>query len=314
MKTISIGAGQLRSSKLAYGCWRIGGTSNPEAVTAELAEAGKKVVIAAYEAGYTLFDNADIYCGGMAERIFGSALKEVPGMRDNILVATKCGIRKAGDPSPDAPYRYDFSAEYIIRCCEESLERMGIEMIDIYQLHRPDYLCDPEEVVAAFETLYEAGKVRAFGVSNFTPSQVAMLQKYCPMKLVVNQVEISLIQTITLDDGTLDQCISEKITPMAWSPLGGGAIASGAAKTQSQEAQEKVARVCTALDRIASERGTTRTVIALAWLLRHPAGIVPIVGSTKPERIREAVKATEIDLTREEWYALMEASRGSRLP
>lgn len=314
MKTIGIGAGQLISTRLGYGCWRIAGASNPSEVTPQLFEKGKKAIISAYEAGYTLFDNADVYSGGVAEKILGEVLREIPGMRNRIIIVTKCGVRRPSDPSPEAPYRYDFSKEYIVNSCEGSLKRLGIETIDIYLLHRPDYLCNPEEVADAFNMLYSSGKVRAFGVSNFSTSQVNMLQKYCSNKLIVNQIEISLLETSAFEDGRLDQCIMEKITPMAWSPLGGGALCNNRSESNQKYPQEKINRVKEALDKIASQRNTTAAVIALAWLLKHPSGIMPIVGSANPERIREAVMADEIDLTREEWYTLLQASKGCRLP
>jgi predicted oxidoreductase len=221
MNTFLLGTSSLVSSRLAYGCWRIGGDGASEAD-------GRKAIIAAYEAGYTLFDHADIYGRGAGETIFGRVLKKVAGMRPRIIVATKCGIRFAGDPTPEAAFRYDFSAQHILRACDASLKRLGVERIDLYQLHRPDYLMDPAEVAGAFDTLRRAGKVREFGVSNFRPSQVALLQKACPMRLIVNQLEISLANRTCLDDGTLDQCLAEKMTPLAWSPLAGGLLADGA--------------------------------------------------------------------------------------
>ena len=175
-----------------------------------------------YEAGYTLFDNADIYCRGEAERILGEVLKEVSGMRDRVVIVTKGGIRPGGDPQPDSPGRYDFSASHLINACEQSLRRLGIETIDLYLLHRPDYLADPEEVAQAFSQLKAAGKVRCFGVSNFRPTLVTALQAACPMPLVAHQVEISLAKLDAFTDGTLDQCLIERITPMAWSPLAAG--------------------------------------------------------------------------------------------
>src|SRR4051812_43525661 len=158
MQTISLGVSSLLSSRLAYGCWRLAGTWVPAEIKPEDEIRGRKAVITAYEAGYTMFDHADIYCRGQAERIFGEALKQVPGMREKILIATKCGVRFADDPEPGAPARYDFSAQHIIRSCEGSLKRLGVEMVDLYQLHRPDYLCDPEEVASAFTQLKQAGK------------------------------------------------------------------------------------------------------------------------------------------------------------
>ena len=164
MKNLPLGQGALRSSRLAYGCWRIAPSGDP---ATDLATA-RRAVQAAVEAGYTLFDHADIYCDGRAETVFGALLRESPGLRERIVIATKCGIRFADRP-PGAPYRYDFSAEYITQQCEQSLRRLGVECIDVYQLHRPDWLMDAEEVAGAFAKLERAGKVREFGVSNFSP-------------------------------------------------------------------------------------------------------------------------------------------------
>ncbi|MDB6067075.1 MAG: Aldo/keto reductase [Pedosphaera sp.] len=315
MQTISLGVSSLLSSRLAYGCWRLAGTWVPAEIKPEDEIRGRKAVITAYEAGYTLFDHADIYCRGHAERIFGEAMKQVSGMREKILIATKCGVRFADDPAPGAPGRYDFSAEHIIRSCESSLKRLGIETIDLYQLHRPDLLCDPDEVAGAFVELKKAGKVRYFGVSNFRPSLVTALQVACPMPLVVNQVEISLAHLDCFNDGTLDQCLAEKMTPLAWSPLARGMLGDGGTKVTAQlKAAYGAEKMLPVLDAIAAAHNTSRTVIALAWLLKHPSKIVPIVGSTNPDRIREAVKAPEVELTREEWYRLLLASRGEPLP
>jgi predicted oxidoreductase len=314
MQTIQLGTSSLTCSRLALGAWRLAGTSSAAEITPERETAGVQAVQAAYEAGYTLFDHADIYSDGAGERIFGRALKETRGMRKKILIASKCGIRKKGEPRPESPYRYDFAADYIIKSCEASLQRLGVETIDIYQLHRPDYLCDPAEVAKAFNQLKQQGKAREFGVSNFRPSQVVMLQKACPMPLIVNQVEISLARLDCFEDGTLDQCLAEKMTPLAWSPLGGGRLADTMPIDLRSTDHALRIGLREELEHLARERGSTRTIVALAWLLMHPAGIVPIIGSTKPERILEAVKATEFKLSREEWYRLFEAARGGRLP
>lgn len=315
MQTVPLGVSSLLSSRLAYGSWRLAGTWNPAEITLESEARGQKAVITAFETGYTLFDHADIYTRGHAERIFGEALRQVSGMRDKIIIATKCGIRFPGEPNPDSPQRYDFSAEHIIRSCEGSLKRMGIETIDLYQLHRPDYLADPQEVAAAFTKLKESGKVRYFGVSNFRPSLVTAIQAACPMPLVVHQVEISLARLDCFTDGTLDQCLVENMTPLAWSPVARGLLGDGG-KNVSPElaASYGVEKILPTLDAIAAARGVSRTVIALSWLLKHPSKIVPIVGSTNPGRIRDAAKAVDVELTREEWYRLLLAARGSALP
>ena len=310
---MALGKSGLSCSRLAYGCWRIAGTWNPAEVTPDKEAAGRRAAVAAYEAGYTLFDLADIYCEGMAEKIFGQVLKEVTGMRDRITIATKCGIRKSGEPSPEAPYRYDFSREHILASCDRSLRRLGVQTIDVYQLHRPDYLMDPHEIASAFTALKQQGKVREFGVSNFRPSQVAALQKACPFPLVVNQVEISLANLSTFEDGTLDQCLAETITPMAWSPLAGGQLGDGATRLLPSQQSYRIKPIIAALDLIAKAYGVSRTVLALAWLLKHPSAIVPIIGSNNPASIREATKALDVNLSREDWYRVLGAARAEPL-
>jgi predicted oxidoreductase len=312
-KKILLGSSPLEVGRLAYGCWRIAGTMDPAMVSAERRQAGARAVIAAFEAGYTLFDLADVYCEGRCEEIFGEVLKQVGGMRERIVIATKCGIRFKGDPRPDAPYRYDFSAEHIVRSCEASLKRLGISTLDVLMLHRPDYLADPTEVGRAFSQLHQQGKARHFGVSNFRPSQMAMLQKSCPMPLIVNQVELSLAQLDPFQDGTLDQCLSERITPLAWSPLAGGRLVDSTPVDLHTPDHAHRIRVREVLDQVGRELQTSRLVVALAWLLKHPAGIVPILGSIQPGRIREALRALEIELSREQWYRLLEAVVGHQL-
>jgi predicted oxidoreductase len=313
MQTALIGRSSLRASRLAYGCWRIAGSWDPAEVNADREAQGRKAVLAAVEAGYTLFDHADIYCQGVCETVFGKILTEVSGLRDRIVIATKCGIRRPNDPV-GAPYRYDFSAEYITASCEQSLKRLRIETIDLYQLHRPDYLMDPSEIAEAFEALRRAGKVREFGVSNFAPSQLAMLQKACSMPLIANQVEISLARFQPFEDGTLDQCLAEGITPMAWSPLAGGKLGDGAHRLLPSQEGYRTETMNVELDAMAKARGTSRTAVALAWLMRHPSGIVPIVGSTDPARIRAAAAADSLTLSRDEWYRLLVAARPEPLP
>ena len=313
MQTLQLGKSDLISSRIAYGCWRLGGTEGSD-LSPERAAQARRAVLAAYDAGYTLFDLADIYCHGEAERVFGQVLKEVPGMRERILISSKCGVCRQGDPHPDSPYRYDFSAGHIICSCEESLQRLGIETLDLYQLHRPDYLCDPDEVANVFTRLQTSGKVRQFGVSNFQPSQVVALQKACPMPLIVNQVEISLSHLNRFHDGTLDQCLTEKITPMAWSPLAAGRLAGNDPIDLRDPDHARRIHVRELLDLIARERQSTRPIVGLSWLLKHPSQILPIVGTTDPARIQEVSHAVDLELSRDEWYRLLEAALGQRLP
>jgi predicted oxidoreductase len=303
-----LGRSPLHVSALAYGGWRLAGSEGSPAATSN--EPGIRALHAAVEAGFTFFDFADIYAGGRCETIFGEALRASPGLRNRLIIATKCGIRRPGDNHPDAPYRYDFSRSYLLQSVEGSLQRMGLTEIDLLMLHRPDYLMDPAEVAGVFIDLRQSGKVREFGVSNFRPSQVVALQQACPFPLVVNQVEISLFKPDTLEDGTLDQCLERGLTPMAWSPLARGALV----QPPSEEPDPRRRAVLTCLQQMAQAKGVTPAGLALAWLLKHPAGIIPIVGSANPQRIAEQAEAGSIPLSREEWYQLREAAHGGRLP
>jgi predicted oxidoreductase len=313
MHTLQLGTSGLTCSRMAYGCARIAGTWNPNEVTKERTTDGIRAIATAYEAGYTLFDLADIYCMGACETVFGHALREVGGMRERIYIATKCGICMADDSS-GSPYHYNSSAAHIIRSCELSLKRMSVETIDLYQLHRPDLLMDPAEVAEGFEKLQRQGKVRAFGVSNFTPSQLSTLQKHCSFPLVVNQVEIHLGRLESLYDGTLDQCLAQRISPLAWSPLGGGFLGNERKVDETKPSYQRLVRLQEVMDDIAAKMGVSRSVVALAWLLKHPSQIIPIVGSTTPERIREATVAENADLSREDWYRLLVAARMAPIP
>ncbi|NNM86246.1 MAG: aldo/keto reductase [Phycisphaerales bacterium] len=314
MQTQTIGKSDLICSRLAYGAWRNPGVKTPADLTAEKKEAGKRAFLAAFEAGYTLFDHANIYGRTMGESLFGELLREHPRMRRDIIIATKCGIRLAGDPTPDAQHRYDFSREHILWSCDQSLKRLGIDTIDLYQLHRPDLLMDPCEVAEAFDMLHRQGKVRYFGVSNFLPSTVTMLQSALSAPMVVQQVEIHLGRLDCFFDGTLDQCLQLNMTPLAWSPLGGGILGDGGRVPEAHANRAVLESLQTFMDSMAKRIGTSRTVLALAWLLKHPAGIIPIVGSINPVHIREAAQADTLEISREQWYDLLIAARGKRLP
>ncbi len=312
MITQRLGASSLVGSRLAYGCWRLAG-SEGEVAPPDVKTTGVRAVLAAVDAGYTLFDLADIYGGGESERIFGEALAQVPGLRARLTVASKCGIRKSGDPSPDSPYRYDFSADYIVSSVEGSLKRMGIEHLDLLMLHRPDVLMDPHEVAGAFVRLRDAGKVREFGVSNFRPSQVTALQSALPLPLAVHQVEISLHHRSALKNGVLDQCLSANLTPMAWSPLDKGRLGHGDAAPDGHPDAEVRLRLRQSLDAVSASVGISRAALAIAWLLKIP-GVVPVIGSTQPDRIRDLARAASVSLDRDTWYRLLETARGARLP
>lgn len=311
MKTQLLGQSSLRVGRLSYGCMRISGSWDRTTVDAAAIERATAAVEAAFESGYTLFDHADIYGDTACESIFGQLLKQHPGWREQMILVTKCGIRFEDEPQPGQPHRYDFSYEHIVRSAEESLQRLGVETLDVLLLHRPDFLAEPAEIARAFTELRSAGKVREFGVSNFRPSLLTAVQSALSFPLVTNQLEIHLRRLDCFTDDTLDQCIERHITPMSWSPVAGGKIASGAV---AADGDAKHQALLDALDAAAADYQTDRTNIALAWLLRHPSGIVPVVGSTNPERIRSAAKAAEIELDRDTWYRLLLAARGEKLP
>jgi len=301
MQTLTLGKSSLTSTRLAYGCWRLAGSEGGPRLDDST---GMAAVRAAYDAGYTIFDNADIYGRGECERIFGKVLRDIPEMRQHIVLATKCGICPPWD---GRTHCYDSSSAHILASVEGSLKRLGTDSVDLLMIHRPDFLGDPAEIAASFAQLRAQGKVREFGVSNFRPSQLAALQKRCAMPLIVNQVEVSLSALFTFDDGTLEQCLAEGITPMAWSPLAKGLLL-GATK------DARVEKLQALLTKLATEKNATPAAIALAWLLKHPSHMQPIIGSVNPDRIREAVRADAINLSRGEWYSLFTAARGTPLP
>jgi predicted oxidoreductase len=271
---------------------------------------GKRALHTAVENGYSLFDHADIYGGGECEALFGEFLAESPSIRDEITIATKCGIRLPGDPGPEAPARYDFRHDYIMKCVEGSLGRLGVEQVELFLLHRPDYLMDADEVAQVFDDLHSSGKVANFGVSNFSTTQVDLLRSRLSVPLIVNQVEINIHNISALTNGTLDQCQQLGITPQAWCPVAGVAYpAWGNAFTEDDDH-----RIRAELDRQTQRYGAEDWQIALAWLLTHPANISPIIGSTTPSRIAAATNALDIDYRRDDWYRLLEARNGQSVP
>ncbi len=324
MKAYQIPYTNLTASRIAYGCMNIGGGWNDDLLTQAELQAGIAVVKTAYEAGITLFDHADIYRRGKSETAFAEALRQTPGMRENIVLQGKCGIRFANDPVPGAPGRYDFSYAHIIAAVEGSLRRLGADYLDVLLLHRPDPLVEPEEVARAFGELHSAGKVRYFGVSNFSAGQIDLLQHFVDQPLVINQVDLSLLhhhlisegilvnrvqQSNTLSTGTLDYCRRHNILIQAYSPVAGGQLFNPAEGSPAH-IRETAALVAT----MAQEKGTSREAILLAWLLRHPAPIQPIIGTTRPERVQASCLADGIELSREEWYRLLNTARGAPPP
>jgi predicted oxidoreductase len=305
MRSVALGDSGIQLSRLVYGCMRLVGDGSDEC-----RRQGKRAIHAAAEAGYTAFDHADIYGRGECERLFGEVLSESPGLRDRVFIIGKCGIRFEGDPRPGAPKRYDFSPAHVQASVNASLARLRTDRLDMLLLHRPDYLFHPAEVAETMASLSESGKVRHFGVSNFSPSQVDLLSAFSDIPLLANQVEINLHRTAALEDGTLDQCLMRDMLPQAWSPLA-GVVSRAVGNTFTPEDE---ARIRAELVRQADCYGLDAGAVALAWLCRHPAGIAPIIGSTTPARIVAAVAALEVDYSREDWYRLLEARNGHSVP
>ena len=314
MKTQFLGTSGIEISRLAYGCMRLSGSWDRATVDDAVIGRGIEILETAVEAGYTFFDHADIYGDTACESIFGHALEKHPEWRNRLVVATKCGIRFEDEPNPGQPHRYDFSYEHILVSVDESLRRLRLGRIDLLMLHRPDFLADPAEIARAFTELRAAGKVREFGVSNFRPSLLSAVQSALPFALQANQVEIHPLRLDCFTDGTLDQCLERGITPMSWSPLAQGRVGAGQEPKPDAPKREHHLAILAALDEAAARFGCDRTAIALAWLLRHPSGIVPIVGSVKPPNIQIAAGATEIEMDRDTWYHILRAARGAKLP
>jgi len=279
---------------LALGTWRSTG-ADPRRLQALLE--------AALEMGITLLDTADVYgvdtgSGfGAAEAMLGRVFRESPGLRDNLVLATKGGI------VPPVPY--DSSHAHLTRALDASLERLAVDVVDLYQVHRPDLFVHPEELAATLSGFVETGKVKAIGVSNHTVEQVEALAAHLDVALVSHQPEFSLADLSPIRDGRLDQCMRLDLTPLAWSPLAGGRLATGEGiRTE----------LMVAIDRIAAVHGVDRTAVALAFVLHHPSRPIPILGTQDPDRLRMAMTATELKLEREELYRLVQASEGAKLP
>lgn len=286
-----LGKSGLSLSPLAWGMWRLAGDD---------VAATRALIDAALGAGITVFDTADIYGFdspggfGSAEVLFGRALAEAPALRRSIVIATKGGIR------PGIPY--NSSAVYLAQALDDSLTRMGIEEVDLYQIHRRDLLAHPQEVAAALDRMVAAGKVRAIGVSNYSAVEFDTLRAFLGIDIVSTQPEFSPLHTAPLFDGTLDHAMRHDVAVLAWSPLGGGRLASG----------DHPGAVL--LREHGAAYGVDAATATLAWVMAHPAGIVPIVGSQQPDRIAAAADALRVEWTRAQWYAVLEAGMGSRLP
>lgn len=294
-KTRPLGKSGMSVSSVAWGMWRFG---------SEDVAAAQKLVEAALEAGVILFDTADIYGPkdkggfGAAEAQLGRVFGVSPGLRSQMVLATKGGI-VFGTP-------YDSSAAYLASAIDASLARLNVERIDLWQIHRPDILTHPSEIAGALEAAHRAGKIGSVGVSNFTVAQTQALMAYLDLPIVSHQPEFSALKLDPIMDGILDQAILNDMAVLAWSPLGGGRLA----KPEDERAKE----VVRLFDAKAAEAGVSRTSVALSWLMAHPSRTIPIVGTQNLDRIREIPQAYKPRWSRAEWYAVLVASRGERLP
>ena len=295
-RTRQLGTSGITVSSIAWGMGRLAGQSEAGAA---------KLVHAVLDPGIPLFDTADIYgfdgAGGFgdAEALFGKVMAADHSIRDRIVLATKGGIMP--------PLPYDQSAAYLSGAIDASLSRLGVERVDLYQIHRPDILTHPQEVARTLADAVTAGKIAAGGGSDKTMVQIAALQKFLgDIPIVATQPEMSPVRIDCFENGEMDQAMMQGLTPLAWSPLGGGRIA--APETAREQA------VAAALDRVAEAQGYSRTAAAYSWLMAHPAGIIPIVGTQNAARVAEAADAYAVSWTRTDWYAVLVAARGVPLP
>jgi len=255
----------------------------------------------ALDLGVTSFDHADIYGGYTVEALFGEALAAAPALRQRMQIVSKCGIKLVSANRPGHGIKsYDSSRAHVMASVEASLKALRTEHIDLLLIHRPDSLMDPDELADTFVQLKATGKVRAVGVSNHRPSQLAMLHRR--HALVTQQIELSPLQLQALDDGTLDQCVDLGLRPMIWSPLGGGRLFTGT--------DPQAVRVRAVLGALAAQHGVSAATIVYAWILRHPSRPVPITGSHRIEALAEAVAAVSLRLSAQDWYRVWQASTG----
>jgi predicted oxidoreductase len=295
---VPLGATGISVSSLAWGMWRFKGSDVGHATS---------LVRAALDAGITLFDTADIYGPdngepfGASEALLGRVFAADSGLRGQMVLATKGGIRM-GVP-------YDSSSAYISEAVDASLKRLGVDHVDLWQIHRPDLLAHPAEVAEALDRIVSSGRARAVGVSNFTPAQVAALTSYLETPLASIQPEFSALATKPLFDGTMDQAMQMGLAVLAWSPLGQGRLGEARA-----DAAPNVRAAAEVIGRIAKEQGVSATAVAYAFVGAHPARPIPIVGTQTPARIAEARHAMKVSFTRAQWYEILQAAMGERLP
>ncbi len=278
-------------SRLIAGAWRWHTVSSDQV---------ERLISTALEEGITSFDHADIYGDHSNEEIFGNVLRKNTSLAKQMQLISKCGIKFPSSRRQETWIKhYDTSTSHIIWSAENSLRMLGTDHLDLLLIHRPDPLMNPDEVAAAFSQLQQQGKVLHFGVSNFTPAQFRMLQGHLPFPLVTNQIEISLAKTDSLFNGDLDTLMEFNASPMAWSPLGGG---------KPMTVDER------ALFNKAAKYNASYSQLALAWLMNHPSTIFPIIGTTQPERIKEAARSVNIHLDRQDWFEMLKWMMGKEMP
>jgi len=301
MQRINISKEGPKFSRIALGFWRL---NDWKMNTGQILDLMEKAI----GLGITTFDHADIYGGYTCEEMFGKALAEKPSLREKMEIVTKCGITLVSPRRPENRFHgYNTSKKHILLSVENSLKNLNTDYLDVLLIHRPDPLMNTDEVAEAFALLRESGKVKHFGVSNFSPAQFNLLQAGLDFPLITNQVEVSVLKMNALHDGTLDQCQQLKISPMAWSPLGGGELFSGYS--------EKIIRLQNELQKIGEELGdASLNQVALSWLLMHPSKIVPVLGTGNIARIKSAAESLKIELSRDQWFKIWTASAGEEVP
>ncbi len=326
MQQMTIPHTDLNVSRLIAGCMGLGGGRSPETVLdASHEEQTRAFVDTALELGINFFDHANIYAYGRAEEVFGRVLKDKPSLRDQIVLQSKVGIRRANYPA-GSPQRFDFSYEHIIEATDAILRRLNTSHLDILLLHRPDPLMEGEEIARAFARLKQDGKVRYFGVSNQNRFTMEYLQHYLPDPLVANQLEMNLLHsgfaeaTISFNqsvpaypdgwEGVLEYCRLKGVGLQAWRPLAEGMLSG----RDIGAGNDLVKQTAALVQKMASAHEVSREAIVLAWLMRHPAGIQPVLGTSRPERLRACAESTNVSLSRDEWYQLFESARGKPMP
>jgi predicted oxidoreductase len=324
MKQYTIPNTDLRVSRLAYGTWHLGGEWDKTPPSDDVKQQAVRLIAAAVDSGINHIDLADIYTLGKSDEVVGHALRQDKSLRDQIVLQGKCGIVVGADPDFGPPQRYDFSCDHIVQSVETTLKRLGTDRLDLLALHRPDPLVEYEEVARAFDQLHAGGKVRYFGVSNHTAGQIALLQRHVRQPIVLNQLELSLLHHSLISEGILanmagydycnnagllDFCRLHEIMIQAWSPTARGKVF--AEHADATAAEKRLAKTIAAF---AQQYDTTDDAIALAWLLRHPAGMQPILGTKNVDRISKSAGADDVSLSRRDWFTLLEAARGAPVP